>query len=275
MGGPGVHRQGSLPQPQPLLAGPGRLGAPPLGMGSRSTPATPLGGTFPQAPHPPFAGVPGRPGSDPSFQGGVRKAASSHSLRAQFADARPASEFSAPPMPRGPGGFLPRRNSQASLAPSFSATLPSARLANSRSPSMRSGHDFMESPPGSPQAKTALELPPEKVTSTVSPSVKCKVFLKQQHAQWKALGSARLKLWRQDPGNVKQLVVEADDRQKSVLISTIVLSDGVERVGKTGIAVELSDRGARTGIVYMIQLRNEHNTQDLYESLLAGSDRAV
>lgn len=88
------------------------------------------------------------------------------------------------------------------------------------------------------------------------------------------MGAAKLKLYRQDPGNMKQLVVEADDRNKSVLISTIVLTDGVERVGRTGVAVELSDRGMRTGIIYMIQLRNEQSTVGLYESLLAGSDRA-
>jgi hypothetical protein len=104
--------------------------------------------------------------------------------------------------------------------------------------------------------------------------MKCKVFLKQQHAQWKALGAAKLKLYQQDPTNIKQLVVEADNKAKSVLISTIVLTDGVERVGKTGVAVELSDKGLRTGIIYMIQLRNETSAGGLFDSLLAGSDRA-
>ncbi len=74
---------------------------------------------------------------------------------------------------------------------------------------------------------------------------------------------------------MKQLVVEAEDKNKSVLISTIVLTDGVERVGKTGVAVELSDKGARTGIIYMIQLRNEQAAVGLYEGLLAGSDRTI
>jgi len=74
---------------------------------------------------------------------------------------------------------------------------------------------------------------------------------------------------------MKQLVVEAEDKRKTVLISTIVLNDGVERVGKTGVAVELSDKGARTGIIYMIQLRNETSAQGLFDSLLAGSDRAA
>jgi hypothetical protein len=104
--------------------------------------------------------------------------------------------------------------------------------------------------------------------------MKCKVFLKQQHAQWKSLGAARLKLYRESPTNVKQLVVEAENKAKTILISTIVLTDGVERVGKTGVAVELSDKGARTGIVYMIQLRNESSAVGLFDSLLAGSDRS-
>jgi hypothetical protein len=124
------------------------------------------------------------------------------------------------------------------------------------------------SPPGSP-----VHTGP--VTSTISAQMRCKVFLKQQHQQWKNLGSAKLKLYHQSPTNVKQLVVEADSKEKTMLISTIVLSDGVERVGKTGVAIELSDQGARTGIVYMIQLRNETSASGLFDSLLAGSDRTV
>lgn len=105
--------------------------------------------------------------------------------------------------------------------------------------------------------------------------MKCKVFHKQHHAQWKSLGSARLELYRQEPTNIKQLVVKADSKDKGVLISTIVLTDGVERVGKTGVAIELSDaKGGRTGVVYMIQLRSENAAGGLFETLLAGSDRS-
>lgn len=128
------------------------------------------------------------------------------------------------------------------------------------------------SPPGSPVFETPVHTGP--VTTTVSAQMKCKVFLKQQHAQWKSLGSAKLKLFRQDPTNVKQLVVEAEDKNKSMLISTIVLADGVERVGKTGVAIELSDNGARTGIVYMIQLRNDKSAGGFFEMLIQGSDRS-
>ena len=113
------------------------------------------------------------------------------------------------------------------------------------------------------------------VTSTISAQMRCKVFLKHQHQQWKHLGNAKLKPHHQNHTNVKQLVVEADTKERTMLISTIVLSDGVERVGKTGVAIELSDQGARMGVVYMVQLRNETSASGLFDSLLAGSDRAV
>ena len=105
--------------------------------------------------------------------------------------------------------------------------------------------------------------------------MKCKVFLKHGHQQWKSLGTAKLSLYVQRATNVKQLVVEADTKDETMLISTIVLTDGVERVAKTGVAVEISDmNGARTGIIYMIQLRDEDSAAGLFESLISGSDRA-
>lgn len=142
----------------------------------------------------------------------------------------------------------------------FSPQLPMQRLAIND-----------DSPPASP-----VDMGPPRIDgpAAISAQMKCKVFLKQSHQQWKALGAAKLRLYVQPGNNVKQLVVEADSSSKAMLISTIVLTDGVERVAKTGVAVELSDKGTRTGIIYMIQLRNEASAQGLFESLLAGSDRA-
>ena len=99
--------------------------------------------------------------------------------------------------------------------------------------------------------------------------------MKQPHQQRKNSGAAKLKLYHQSPTDVKQLVVEADTKKRTRFISTIVLSDGVERVGETGVAIELSDQGARTGIVYMTQLRNETSVSGLFDSVLTGSDRTV
>lgn len=104
-----------------------------------------------------------------------------------------------------------------------------------------------------------LDRPPaalEPVKSQLAASMRCKVFLQQGRMQWKSVGTAKLRLYLQSPTNVKQLVVEQGDGGKAKpIISTIVLTDGVERVGKTGVAIELSDRGERTGIVYMLQVR--------------------
>lgn len=173
------------------------------------------------------------------------------------------------------GGPVP--NGRASLpgslhAPQPRTLLPSMQMQMQSNPGSRAPSFNEPSPPDSPVDEIA-ELPKGPVTSAITAQMKCKVFLKREHSQWKSMGSAKLKLYREDPTNVKQLVVEADDRNNSVLISTIVLTDGVERVGKTGVAVELSDKGQRTGIIYMIQLRNEQSAGGLYDSLLAGSDR--
>ncbi|CAE6421742.1 hypothetical protein ACGC1H_001836 [Rhizoctonia solani] len=134
------------------------------------------------------------------------------------------------------------------------------------------GSEYDISPPDSP----VDEEPPHSgpVTQTVTCETRCKVYAQQEHQKWKSLGAARLKLYQAMPTNVKQLVVQADSKSKNLLISTIVLTDGVERVGKMGIAIELSDNGSRTGVVYMIQLKNESTANSLFDALLAGSDRA-
>ena len=162
----------------------------------------------------------------------------------------------------GPKSFI--RTRSVSSTGSTAPKLPSAMMKEGRDRSER-GTDV--SPPGSPVAKKQGPF-----RSTVSAQMRCKVFLKQSHAQWKSLGNARLKLYHILPDDIKQLVVESD---RKTLISTIVLTDGVERVGKVGVAVELSDRGARTGIVYMLQMRSEESAGGLFSQLLEGSDRTA
>ncbi|KAF8641040.1 hypothetical protein AX17_000684 [Amanita inopinata Kibby_2008] len=214
--------------------------------------------------------VPGTP------QGVMRKSISMRSLATQYSQ---QERFPPPPPIPAFGGdypvngnhFMPRTGSVGNIHVAFSRPLlPSAQMS-SRATSVTEPSFDEPSPPGSPVAEAKLHLGP--VTSTISAQMKCKVFLQQQHAQWKSFGSAKLKLYRQSPTNIKQLVVESE-KDNSVLISTIVLTDGVERVGKTGVAIELSDHGARTGTIYMLQLRNEKSAGGLFDSLLAGSDRS-
>ena len=227
--------------------------------------------------HPLPPGQPPRPPSEPFMQDGLRKSLSTYSLTSQYSQHERPTQ--APPIPSFPGGyppntpnFIPRSSSYSNLhAPQPRPLLPSAQFASRIVSTVAPSFDD-PSPPNSPVEEMPRQAGP--VTSTISAQMKCKVFLQQQHAQWKSLGAAKLKLYRQDPTNIKQLVVEAENKDKSILISTIVLTDGVERVGKTGVAIELSDKGTRTGIIYMIQLRNEKSAGGLFDSLLAGSDRA-
>jgi hypothetical protein len=220
-------------------------------------------------------GGPTRPPSEPHLhlnpQPDLRKSQSSYSIKSQYEQSRPPGQPPFMPTSYSVRPNLARPESFSTLhAPQPRPLLPSAQMSV-KSMAMSNSMAFQEvSPPSSP----VLEKPAGPVTSTISAQMKCKVFLKQQHAQWKSLGSARLKLYREMPTNVKQLVVEAENKDKSIIISTIVLTDGVERIGKTGVAIELSNKGARTGVVYMIQLRNEASAGGLFDSLLAGSDRS-
>lgn len=101
--------------------------------------------------------------------------------------------------------------------------------------------------------------------------MRCKVFLKHSYAQWRALGPARLRLYHLRPSGTNQLVVEND---KKTIISSIILPIAVQRVGRTGLAVELSDYGRLTGVVYMLHMRSEESANGLHEQLLTGSSRS-
>ncbi|KAJ3750266.1 hypothetical protein DFH05DRAFT_1466655 [Lentinula detonsa] len=272
--GPGPGR--GAPGPPPPMKGPIQ---PPYAGGSQRNMTAPSMQGVPPFDHPqpraPFMdGLPPRPPSEPPMQANTqgRRSPSTRSLSSR--QDHPGYN-TMPPNGHPPNNMNPMMRQQSSgpplHAPQPRPMMPSTTFNRAFSSAEASFAD--PSPPNSPVAESS-SLPAGPVTSSVTATFKCKVFLKQQHAQWKSLGSAKLKLYRESPTNVKQLVVEADDKNNTVLISTIVLTDGVERVGKTGVAVELSDRGARTGIVYMIQLRNEKSAGGLFDSLLDGSDRA-
>ncbi|KAJ7706091.1 hypothetical protein B0H17DRAFT_919770 [Mycena rosella] len=260
---------GFLPQNGPMSSYPQPQPPPHFSNNIQRAPSAPI----PGGPTPPGSmqgPVPPRPPSEP----GLQKSPSARSLQSQYSqyEQPPAP----PPLPSFPPGGYPTNNSTSfgssgSLhAPQPRTWLPSGQLGVAGFRVVPSFHE--PSPPNSPVEETPAITGP--ITSTISAEMKCKVFLKQHHAQWKSLGAAKLKLYRQSPTNVKQLVVEAGSKG-AILISTIVLTDGVERVGKTGVAIELSDKGARTGIVYMIQLRTEKSAGGLFDSLLEGSDRAA
>ncbi|KZT44471.1 hypothetical protein SISSUDRAFT_21835 [Sistotremastrum suecicum HHB10207 ss-3] len=216
--------------------------------------------------------------SDPGINsyGGpsLRKSPSSRSLHSQHTIEHQMRTL--PPVPSIGSGQLSNGPSRAGSIASSLSTASGPHQARLPSQYIASGNFGPNSgdvsPPMSPTEETA---PSGPQTSSVIATMKCKLFLKQHHAQWKNLGNSRLKLYLHQPSNDKQLVVEADTKDQPILISTIILSDGVERVGKTGVAIELSDKGVRTGIVYMILLRAENAASGLFDQLLKGTDRTA
>ncbi|KAG9104409.1 hypothetical protein FRC06_002644 [Ceratobasidium sp. 370] len=268
-----------------------RLG-PPMGPGPIGHGGPPGGQWHPPARGASMPGGPpaqGPPGQDPrrppagEMHGPLlRSQSSSKSLNSEYIG--PGRDEPLPPLPRMPDVARVGASAPSSMYSEFGPPrLPFAQPGPILSPSQ---NNFPRNQPGpgsqglsseydvSPPDSPIDERPTGPVTQSITCETRCKVFSQQQHQQWKSLGAARLKLYRTMPTNVKQLVVEADTKSKNILISTIVLTDGVERVGKTGIAIELSDKGARTGVVYMIQLKNESSANGLFDALLAGSDRA-
>ncbi|WFD26401.1 hypothetical protein MNAN1_001381 [Malassezia nana] len=138
-----------------------------------------------------------------------------------------------------------------------------------KSISSRRSTDWMREEDVDATAVTAA-LQHEQQSFHLCAQMRCKVFLKQSYAQWRSLGSARLRLYHLLPSRANQLVVV---NEKKVIISSIVLPVAVERVGKTGVAVELSDMGRLTGIVYMLHMRSDESANGLFEQLLQGSGR--
>lgn len=205
-------------------------------------------------PRPPYHG-PGGMAARPPQEAQRRPSAPDLRSRANQDAKRRASEENA---------VMPGRSRSASNAQSGPPKLPSDFLKQAGS---RPTEQY--SPPSSPTLKNR-----GPKTSTVAAQMRCRLYLKQSHGQWKSLGNARIKVFHLMPDDVKQLVVE-NDKKATPVISSIILPDGVERVGKVGVAIELSDNGNRTGIIYMIHLRSEESAFALFGQLLEGSDRTV
>lgn len=164
----------------------------------------------------------------------------------------------------------PRRVSRSASQPALrTAKLPSETLSEGVRDAERvwlsdAAHEPVHTPAAGPAQRTSYVL---------CAQMRCKVFLKQSYAQWKALGPGRLRMYHLRPSGENQLVVE--NEKKKVLLSAIVHTDAVERVGRAGIAVELAEDSHRTGIVYMLHMRSEESAAGLFEQLLDGSRRST
>lgn len=245
------------PPPQPPMPN-NSMGRPPLPPAPANGPGPSFGMNGVPQPRPPM----GRPPHGyPPFR--------PHNMHNDMTRRPSVPDMRDPTLSRDPrrsseGPSPPLRSRSASSSASGPPKLPSDYLKQNGGRSTNTGY----SPPPSPTR------PRGPKTSTVAAQMRCRLYLKQSHGQWKALGNARLKLYHLMPDDVKQLVVE-NDKKSTPLISSIIFPDGVERVGKVGVAVELSDNGSRTGIIYMLHLRSEESAFALFGQLLEGSDRTA
>lgn len=187
----------------------------------------------------------------------------------------PAASASASPGLPQPPRALSRSASQSQLGEhiqSNGAVLPSQM---NRDKPQRNSNEWMHEPDDEENdndvANSRRMLAHEAQSFNLCAQMRCKVFLKHSYAQWRALGPARLRLYHLRPSNTNQLVVEND---KKTIISSIILPIAVQRVGRTGLAVELSDYGRLTGVVYMLHMRSEESANGLHQQLLTGSARS-
>lgn len=173
-----------------------------------------------------------------------------------------------PPGVMGARGSLPRASSMPRLRDA--ALVPPSQMKHD--PDRRHSTEWMQDDDDDAESVALTDEAYKKQSFHLCAQMRCKVFLKHSYAQWRSLGSARLRLYHLTPSRANQLVVEND---KKVIISSIVLPIAVERFGKTGLAVELSDQGRLTGIVYMLHMRSEESANGLFQQLLAGSGRSA
>ncbi|CAG8499556.1 2850_t:CDS:10 [Ambispora leptoticha] len=96
-------------------------------------------------------------------------------------------------------------------------------------------------------------------TVTEIMETKCRVFLQNDHGVWTNLNWGHMKLSIETPAHRKRIVISSEKRAK--IIDAIVWEDGVERVGKNGVAITL----ANMGIVYMLQMKEEKTAIKAFE----------
>ncbi|CAG8478043.1 27364_t:CDS:10 [Dentiscutata erythropus] len=87
---------------------------------------------------------------------------------------------------------------------------------------------------------------------------RCKLFLQNDHGIWTNLGWGNMKLEIESPSQRKKLVINSEKQNKK-LVDAIVREDGVERVGRAGVAITLNniDLANNRRIIYMMQVKEE------------------
>ncbi|CAG8594118.1 10666_t:CDS:10 [Acaulospora morrowiae] len=101
----------------------------------------------------------------------------------------------------------------------------------------------------------------EKEAETISlMESKCRIFLKNDHAMWTNFGWGMMMVLLETPLNQKRIKIISDRQKKSKLVDAIIWEAGVEKVGKTGVAITINNIHGSYGaapIIYMIQMKDE------------------
>jgi hypothetical protein len=112
--------------------------------------------------------------------------------------------------------------------------------------------------------------PPREVeqTTTLVMEARCRVLLQNDYNDWTNLNWGSMQLLLEKPSQRKRIIINSD-KAKMKLVDSILWDDGLERVGRTGIAITLKNVDANVRIIYMMQMKDEKTAARAYEIMKA------
>ncbi|CAG8812570.1 22392_t:CDS:1, partial [Cetraspora pellucida] len=98
----------------------------------------------------------------------------------------------------------------------------------------------------------------DEKSMTLAMECRCRVFLQNDHGIWTNLGWGNMKLEVESPSQRKKILITSEKQNKK-LVDSFVREDGVERVGRAGVAITLNnvDKTNNRRIIYMMQMKEE------------------
>ncbi|KAL0089337.1 hypothetical protein F4703DRAFT_1733783 [Phycomyces blakesleeanus] len=100
---------------------------------------------------------------------------------------------------------------------------------------------------------------------------KCKLFLQNETSSWSPFGSVSMRISQQIPSKRMHIYIE---NEKNKLVSSVVRSGNVEKVGNKKVTFLLKNEQERTSMVYMIQLKDEKTAVKTYDYLRVKNSEA-
>jgi hypothetical protein len=95
---------------------------------------------------------------------------------------------------------------------------------------------------------------------------KCKLFVQSSTAKWNSFGSVYMKVSQQYATKKMHVAMESHKGGKTTqLVSAMVQSRNVERLGQKRITFLLVDEFERNSVVYMVQVREELTGDKIFE----------